>query len=385
MELISDSGALQAFCQRIAGSRFITVDTEFIRDRTFWPVLCLVQIAGEEEAGAIDAQANGIDLTPVFELMAAPTPLKVFHAARQDIEIFYHLTGRVPAPLFDTQIAAMVCGFGDSVAYETLASRLAKARIDKSMRFTDWSRRPLSPKQLAYAISDVTHLRIVYEKLAKRLADEKRETWVAEEMAVLTAPSTYEMDPREAWRRLKPRSGKPRFLAVLRELAAWREEEARRRNLPRSRVVRDETLKEIAAHDPKTVEDLTHLRSLGRGQAQGEMGRAILAAVERGHALPESECPEPIESNHGEQLNGASVELLRVLLKMKCERHHVAQKLVASAADIEALAESDAADVPALHGWRREVFGEDALALKHGKLGLTAEGNKVRMVKLGGP
>jgi ribonuclease D len=382
MELISDSGALEAFCQRIAGSRFITVDTEFIRDRTYWPVLCVVQAAGDEEAGAIDALAEGIDLKPFFDLLAYPHLPKVFHAARQDIEIFWHLTGKIPTPLFDTQIAAMVCGFGDSVSYETLAARLAKARIDKSMRFTDWSRRPLSAKQLAYALSDVTHLRQVYEKLSKRIEEEGRSTWVAEEMAVLTSPGTYETDPRESWRRLKPRSAKPRFLAVLRELAAWREEEARRRNLPRNRVVRDETLKEIAAHEPKGVEDLGNLRSLPRGQAQGEMGRGILAAVARGLAVPEAECPVAEESGHANGANGASVELLRVLLKMKCERHHVAQKLVASAADIEALAESDTADVPALHGWRREVFGEDALALKHGKVGLTTDGNKVRMVKL---
>jgi ribonuclease D len=384
MELIADTGALATFCKRIAGSRYITVDTEFIRDRTYWPQLCVIQAAGEDAAEAIDALAPGIDLGPFFELMSTPTPLKVFHAARQDIEIFHHLTGRVPAPLFDTQIAAMVCGFGDSVAYETLASRLAKARIDKSMRFTDWSRRPLSPKQLSYALSDVTHLRIVYEKIAKRLEESGRESWVAEEMAALTSPTTYEIDPRESWRRLKPRSAKPRFLAVLRELAAWREEEARRRNLPRNRILRDETLKEIAAHEPKTADELGHLRSLSRGQAGGELGRAIFAAVARGLAVPEDECPQPAEPGPGEGMNGASIELLRVLLKMKCERHHVAQKLVASAADIEALAESDEADVPALHGWRREVFGEDALALKHGKLGLTAEGNRVRMVKLGG-
>ena len=382
MELISDTDALAAFCKRIAGSRYITVDTEFIRDRTYWPVLCVVQAAGDEEAGAIDTLAEGLDLAPFLDLMVHPHLPKVFHAARQDIEIFHHLTGRVPTPLFDTQIAAMVCGFGDSVAYETLVARLAKARIDKSMRFTDWSRRPLSQKQLAYALSDVTHLRVVYEKLKKRLEDEGRSDWVAEELAALTSPSTYEIDPREAWRRLKPRSAKPRFLAILRELAAWREEEARRRDVPRNRVLRDETLKEIAAHEPKTPEELTHLRSLGRGPAQGETGRAILAAVARGLELPEKDCPQPVEAAPGEGMNGASVELLRVLLKMKCERHHVAQKLVASAADIEALAESDEADVPALHGWRREVFGEDALALKHGRLGLTADGNKVRIVKL---
>jgi ribonuclease D len=383
MELIADNESLAAFCQRIAGSRYITVDTEFIRDRTYWPVLCVVQAAGDNEAGAIDALAEGIDLKPFFALLAEPHLPKVFHAARQDIEIFWHLTGRIPAPLFDTQIAAMVCGFGDSVAYETLATRLAKARIDKSMRFTDWSRRPLTAKQLAYAISDVTHLRLVYEKLARRIEEEGRSTWVSEEMAVLTSPSTYEIDPRETWRRLKPRSGKPRFLAVLRELAAWREEDARRRNLPRNRILRDETLKEIAAHEPSSVDDLVNMRSVGRGQAEGPIGQAILAAVARGLAVPEKDCPVVDEPPHGQNgANGASVELLRVLLKMKCERHHVAQKLVASAADIEALAESDHADVPALHGWRREVFGEDALALKHGRVALTAEGDKVRMVKL---
>ncbi len=382
MEPIVDSAALRALCQRLSWSRYVTVDTEFIRDRTYWPQLCLVQLAGEEEAAAIDTLAPDIDLAPLFELLARPSTLKVFHAARQDVEIFYHLSGAIPAPLFDTQIAAMVCGFGDSVAYETLASRLAKARIDKSMRFTDWSRRPLTAKQLAYAISDVTHLRIVYDKIARRLEESGRASWVAEEIAVLTSPSTYDADPREAWRRLKSRSAKPRYLAVLRELAAWREEEARRRNLPRNRVLRDETLKEIAAHEPHSTEELTHMRSLGRGQASGDMGRSIVAAVAKGLAVPDEDCPLPTEPAHNDGANGASIELLRVLLKMKCERHHVAQKLVASAADIEAIAESDEADVPALTGWRREVFGEDALALKHGKLGLTAAGNKVRMVTL---
>ena len=382
MELIADNTTLARFCEQIAGSKFVTVDTEFIRDRTYWPQLCLVQAAGEDAAGAIDTLAEGLDLAPFLALLARHDVLKVFHAARQDIEIFYQLTGRVPAPLFDTQIAAMVCGFGDSVSYEALAARYAKARIDKSMRFTDWSRRPLTGKQLAYALSDVTHLRIVYEKLSQRLTETGRASWVAEEMAMLTSPATYEADPREAWRRLKSRSAKPRFLAVLRELAEWREHEARRRNQPRGRILRDEALKEIAAHEPASLDELTNLRSLGRGGFRDETGRAIIAAVERGRAVPDADCPAPGEPEPGEQQNGSSVELLKVLLKMKCERHRVAQKLVASAADIEALAASDNAEIPALHGWRREVFGEDALALKHGRLGLTADDGRVRMVRL---
>ncbi|HZT20164.1 MAG TPA: ribonuclease D [Dongiaceae bacterium] len=380
MTLIAESGALAAFVQRQGRAEFVAIDTEFMRDKTYWPQLCLVQIAGPEEAAAIDTLAPGIDLEPLLALLADPKLLKVFHAARQDIEIFFHMTGRIPAPLVDTQVAAMVCGFGDAVSYENLAARLAGARIDKSSRFTDWAHRPLTERQLQYALSDVTHLRPTYESLRRRLAKTGRTEWVAEEMAVLTDPATYRLEPREAWRRIKFRSDKPRMLAILREVAAWREEEAQRRDLPRNRVLRDETLCEIAAHAPGDVEHLARCRGFSRSMAENRQGAQILAAVKRGLALPAAECPVPAPRRDLPAGLGPLVELLRVLLKMRCEEHGVAQKLVASADDLELIAADDQAQVPALQGWRREIFGADALALKQGRLALTVAGRRVKVV-----
>jgi ribonuclease D len=382
MTLISDSKTLAAFCKRQAAAEYITVDTEFMRDRTYWPRLCLVQVGGPEEAAAIDTLAEGLDLAPLLALMANPKVTKVFHAARQDIEIFYHLSGTVPAPLVDTQVAAMVCGFGDAVSYETLAGRLASATIDKSSRFTDWAHRPLTDRQLKYALDDVIHLRLIYEKLAKRLAKTGRTDWVREEMTVLTDPQSYRLEPREAWRRLKTRSDRPRFLAVLRELAAWREEEAQKRDLPRSRVLKDESLLEIAAHAPTTPEALARTRGLGRSVAEGRQGAAILQAVRKGLDVPDAEMPRAQARPDLPASIGPVVELLRVLLKTKCEKHGVAQKLVASAADLELIAADDEAQVPALHGWRRELFGADALALKHGTLALAVAKNRIELVSL---
>ena len=384
MSLITENPALEKFCARLSSADFITVDTEFMRDRTYWPRLCVVQVGGPDEAAAIDAMAEGMDLAPLLALMRKPELLKVFHAGRQDFEIFFRLMGALPAPVFDTQVSAMVCGFGDSVGYETLVSELARKRIDKTMRFTDWSRRPLSQKQLNYALADVTHLRVVYEKLRDRLEQTGRYPWVAEEMAALTDPALYRIDPREVWRRLKVRTTKPRFLAILRALAAWREEEAQSRDVPRNRVLRDDALMEIAAHAPASREELSALRGLHGGQAGGAMGEAILAAVARGKALPDSECPTLPKQRGAGARTGPSIDLLKVLLKLKCDAHGVAQKLIASSEDIEAIAADDGADVPALHGWRREIFGDDALALKHGKLALTASGPTIRVVPLAG-
>jgi len=384
MTLIADSASLAAFCKRQSRAEFVAVDTEFMRDRTYWPQLCLVQLAGPEEAAAIDALAADIDLSPLFELLANAKLLKVFHAARQDIEIFFHLTGRVPAPLVDTQVAAMVCGFGDAVSYENLAAKLAGARIDKSSRFTDWSHRPLTERQLQYALSDVTHLRPTYEHLRRRLAKSGRTEWVAEEMAVLTDPLTYALNPREAWRRIKFRTDKARTLAILREAAAWREEEAQRRDLPRNRVLRDETLCEIAAHAPVDSEHLARCRGFPRSISENRQGAQILAAVRRGLELPASECPKPAPRRDLPSGLGPLVELLRVLLKMRCEDHDVAQKLVASADDLEMIAADNGAQVAALNGWRREVFGADALALKSGRLALTVVGRRVKVVPLSG-
>jgi ribonuclease D len=384
MSLITDNTALADFCARLSKAEFITVDTEFLRDRTYWPKLCLVQLGGPEEAAAIDTLADGLDLSPLLDLMRNRDVLKVFHAGRQDFEIFFRLMGELPAPVFDTQVSAMVCGFGDSVGYETLVTQLARKRIDKTMRFTDWGRRPLSEKQLTYALGDVTHLRVVYEKLRDKLEKNGRASWVNEEMATLTSPAIYQVDPREIWKRLKVRTTKPRFLAILREVTAWREEEAQRRDVPRNRVLRDDTLSELAAHAPKTKDDLKSLRGLHGGQSGGAAGDAILEAVARGVATPKEDCPEPGRQRQQGAKTGPSVELLKVLLKLKCETHGVAQKLIANSGDIEAIAADDKADVPALHGWRREIFGEDALALMQGRLALTAKGSKIQVVPLPG-
>ncbi|MFC7334526.1 ribonuclease D [Rhodocista pekingensis] len=382
MMLITTTADLAAFVTRLKGAEYVTVDTEFMREKTYWPQLCLVQVAGPDEAAAIDPLAEGMDLTPLFELLHDPGVLKVFHAARQDVEIFVHLTGAVPAPLFDTQIAAMVCGFGDSVGYETLITKLTSARIDKSSRFTDWSQRPLTERQLSYALSDVTHLRPAYEKLRRRLAKTGREHWLDEENVILADPATYRVDPEEAWRRLKVRTEKPRFLAVLKEVAAWREREAQRKDIPRNRVLRDEAIVEIAAHAPTSVEDLARTRGLGASLAQGRYGTEVLAAIQTALALPPDQLPRPDPRNDMPPGIAPTVELLRVLLKMVCDANDVASKLVATVADLEAIAADDEADVPALKGWRRELFGEPALKLKHGRLALAIEKRKVKLVDI---
>jgi ribonuclease D len=386
--LITDTVALAQFCERQKGAGFVAVDTEFMRERTYWPILCLVQVAGPDEAVAIDALAPGIELAPLLALMADPTILKVFHAARQDLEIFFQLSvaggsgGQVPHPVFDTQVAAMVCGFGDSVSYETLVKRLAGAALDKASRFTDWAHRPLSDRQIDYALADVVHLRTVYDRLQLLLAKNGRTLWFAEEMADLIDPAIYRSEPAEAWRRFRLRGrADQRFLGVLRAVAAWREATAQQRDLPRGRIMRDEAVLEIAAHAPKTIEGLARTRSLGKGVAEGKLGRDILEAVAQGLADPD---PPPAIPGKAEAPPGIGplIELLRVLLKQRCEDFQVAQKLVASADDLEAIAAADDAPVRALHGWRRKVFGDDALALKHGRLALTAGGNRIELVPL---
>ncbi|MHA1598977.1 MAG: ribonuclease D [Alphaproteobacteria bacterium] len=370
MPMITDSGKLAAFCDRLADTPYITVDTEFMRESTYWPILCLIQVAGPDEAKAIDALAPGIDLTPLLELMDNPNVLKVFHAARQDLEIFHKLMGKVPAPLFDTQVAAMVCGFGDSVGYQALALKLAKAHIDKSSRFTDWSLRPLSDKQVDYALSDVTHLRVAYEKLRHMLHENGREEWLDEEMAILNNPVTYAPDPMDSWRRIKAKGAKPRMLAVLREVAAWRELQARKRDQPRNRILRDESLIEVAHHRPKTVDDLAKTRGLGRRMAEGSAGQSLLDAVKRGIAVADDDCPKLKRKPDLPRGLGPVIDLLKVLLKLKCDESDVAQKLLASSSDVELIAGlGEKADVRAMHGWRRELFGDDALRLRDGKIG----------------
>lgn len=381
---ITDSARLAAFCARLSAADYVTVDTEFMRENTFWPVLCLVQLAGPKEAAAIDALAAGIDLGPLYELLADETVLKVFHAGRQDLEIFYHRTGRVPHPVFDTQLAAMVCGFGDQISYENLLARTVGVTVDKASRFTDWSRRPLSDRQLDYALDDVVHLRPVYEKLAARMKKTGRAHWLDEEMAVLTAPETYRIDPESAWQRVKGRRGRgTRFLAILVELAAWREREAQRRDLPRNRILRDEAIMEIASHAPRKAETLAHVRGVSQRLAEGPIGQGILQAVEDGIARPAHSLPTAPE--RPERLPpglGPLTDLLKVLLKENCEKQNVAPRLVASADDLERIAADDTADVPALKGWRREIFGEQALALKRGRLALAADGKKIKIIPL---
>jgi ribonuclease D len=382
MELITDTVALAGFCARQQSAEFVAVDTEFMRERTYWPILCLVQVAGPEETAAIDTLAEGIDLAPLSGLMADERVLKVFHAARQDLEIFYNLAGAVPKPLFDTQIAAMVCGFGDSASYERLVAKLAGAKLDKSSRFTDWAHRPLTERQVRYALDDVIHLRTVYQRLLQRLSGNGRAAWFAEEMADLIDPAIYRADPGGAWRRFRLRGRVDRrFLGVLRELAAWREAAAQQRNLPRGRIMRDEAVLEIAAHGPQTIEALARSRGLPKGVAEGRLGPEILDAVARGLANPMAPEAVPTRPDPPPGL-GPLVELLRVLLKQRCEDHEVAQKLVASADDLEAIAADDAAPVRALSGWRYDVFGKDALALKHGRLALTAGRNRIELVPL---
>ena len=376
--LVTTSPDLAAACDRLAAADFITVDTEFLRETTFWPKLCLVQLADDEGPVVIDALAPELDLGPLFRLLSEAPVQKVFHAARQDIEIVWNLAKTIPAPVFDTQIAAMVLGYGDSVSYDQLVSRVAGAAIDKSHRFTDWSRRPLSPEQLAYAQADVTHLRTVYRKLARELERRDRAEWMREEMAILTSPDTYRVDPETAWQRLRPRGARPRELAVLIEVAAWREREAQSRDVPRGRVLKDDAVLDIAARAPASIAELGALRALPKGYERSSAGEEIVAAVQRGLARDPATLPAaPKPRAQPQNGSGATLELLKVLLKMIAERHGVAPKVIATTEDLEQIAQSDTADVAALQGWRRQLFGEKALQLKAGALALSIDHGRV--------
>ena len=387
MDLISDTETLAEFCRSCAGSPYVTVDTEFLRERTYYAQLCLVQLArpgkGPETAVLIDALAEGLSLEPLYELFRDESIVKVFHAARQDLEIFQVNAGVLPKPFFDTQVAAMVCGYGDQVGYETLVRRIANASIDKSSRFTDWSHRPLSDAQKTYAIADVTHLRQIYESLAARLKKSGRAAWVEEELAVLMDPETYRTDPDEAWMRVKTRSAAPKFLAALKELARFREIAAQSRNVPRNRIFKDDALLELAANRPANLDELGKSRLLLREARKGDIADGILAAIAAAKALPKSEIPAPREAPVRKPGSEALSELLRVLLKARADAEGVAQRLVASSADLDRLASEDDPDVPALEGWRMEVFGKDALRLKRGEIALSAQGGEIRVVPLG--
>jgi len=380
MNLITTTAELAALCDRLAKHRVITVDTEFLRETTYYPLLCVVQMACPEEAAVIDALAEGIDLKPFLRLMADENVLKVFHAARQDIEIIWHRAGIVPHPIFDTQVAAMVLGYGDSIAYDQLVERVTGHRPDKTHRFTDWSRRPLTEEQMHYAIADVTHLRDVFAALDADLKKRRRNDWVSEEMEVLTSPRTYDFHPERAWERLKSRVRKPKELAVLIEVAAWREQEAQSRDIPRGRVLKDDAVGDIATHAPTSIERLGALRSIPKGFDRSKWGADIVAAVQRGLSRDPASLPK-IEKPRGNSNGAAIVELLKVLLRMTSERHAVASKVIATVDDLEQIAADDYANVGALHGWRRELFGEAALALKQGRLALAIEKGKVVTVE----
>ena len=380
MEPITKTKKLAEACARLAQHPFVTVDTEFLRESTYYPVLCVAQMASTDEAVVVDAIADGIDLAPFFALMGDEKVIKVFHAARQDIEICWHEAGIIPHPIVDTQVAAMVLGYGDSISYDQLVQRITGDTLDKSHRFTDWTRRPLSEAQLAYAISDVTHLRDVYLTLAADLEKRGRSEWMREEMKVLTSAETYRFEPEHAWERLKTRVRKPKELAVLVEVAAWREREAQARDVPRSRVIKDDVIGDIALQAPTTIERLGGLRSLPKGFERSKWGEAIVEAVKRGLARDPKTLPR-LDRPRGAVNGQATVELLKVLLRMTAERHGVAAKVIATVDDLDRIAADDAADVPALHGWRRDLFGEKALALKHGRLSLAIESGRVVAVE----
>lgn len=380
--MIETTAQLEEACRTLATSPFVTVDTEFLRETTFWPELCLIQIASPELEVLIDPRAPGISLQPFFELMADSNVVKVFHAARQDIEIVFHLGGLIPHPIFDTQVAAMVCGFGDSVSYDQLVNRLTGVQLDKSSRFTDWSHRPLSEKQLAYALADVTHLRTVYLKLQAQLEREGRAEWLTEEMAILESRETYDLHPDDAWLRLKSRLRKPQELAVLRTIAAWREREARSRNVPRSRVLKDDAIFEIAQQQPKDAEALGRLRTIPKGWERSSAGAAIIGGVNAALALPKTEMPQPAKHSHTPEGAQAATELLKVLLRLTAEKEGVAAKVIASSEDLDKIAaQGELAEVPALSGWRRDLFGDKALKLIAGEIGLRFVDRKLQAVE----
>ena len=384
---ITETDALARFCAGCVDAPYVTIDTEFLRERTYYAQLCLVQIArpgqGDGDAVLVDALADQLSLEPLYALFRDARVVKVFHAARQDLEIFEVAAGVLPAPFFDTQVAAMVCGYGDQVGYETLVRQIARASIDKSSRFTDWSQRPLSAAQMAYALDDVTHLRKVYEVLARRLEETGRGPWVEEELRVLTDPATYRVDPAQAWTRLRTRSTAPRFLAALKELARFREMSAQARNVPRNRILKDDALLELAANRPRDLEELGKARLLLRDARRGEIAESILAAIAIAETMPAAEIPRPLEAPVRKPGAEALADLLRVLLKARADAVGVAQKLIASSADLDAIASGEMEGVPALGGWRAEVFGHDALRLRGGEIALSARDGAVRVVELG--
>ena len=383
MLIISDNAELLKACDILAKSEFVAVDTEFLRETTFWPQLCLIQLSGPELDAIVDPLASNLDLAPFFQLMADRNVVKVFHAARQDIEIIFNRGNLIPHPIFDTQVAAMVCGFGDSVSYDTLVQKIKNVQLDKSSRFTDWSHRPLSDKQLDYAIADVTHLKDVYLHLKAELERENRTEWLAEEMAILESRETYDLHPDNAWERLRMRIRKPIELAILKNLAAWREREARSRDVPRGRVLKDDAIFEIAQQAPKDVEALARLRTIPKGYERSQNGAAIIGAVNAALAIPKTDLPKIPRPPNAPEGTGAAVEMLKVLLKLISEQHGVAAKVIATGDDLDLIAaKGEDADVTALHGWRRDLFGLPALRLIRGEIALRFVNRKVDLVEV---
>tara|TARA_R110002096_G_scaffold416576_2_gene619199 strand:- start:8186 stop:9340 length:1155 start_codon:yes stop_codon:yes gene_type:complete len=379
MSVITTSDDLKALCQRLEKSDYVAVDTEFLRDKTYYSKLCLIQIADDNEYHAIDTLAGGIDLTPFYDLMENEKVIKVFHAAKQDIEIFVNMAGVVPRPLFDSQIAAMVCGFGDSIGYEKLVMTLCNQTLDKSTRFTDWSRRPLTERQIDYALGDVTYLRKIYKKLAEQIKDAGREHWLNEELAEMLDKDSYTIKPENAWKRIKIRNSNRRFNAIVHKIAEWREAEAQRRNIPRNRVMRDEVLLELSAVRPTHKNALTSVRGLGANFASSRGGDAVISAIKDAMEMAEDDLPKVSRKRPPSQNTDPIVELLKVLLKLVCKAENVAPKLLANVEDLEKIAEDDDADVKALHGWRYDIFGKDALALKNGEVAFAIKNGEIEI------
>ena len=381
MNPITTNDALAAFCAAVASAPFIAVDTEFMRETTYWPKLCLIQAATPEHEAVIDPLADGLDLAPFLDLLRDPKITKVFHAARQDVEIFNRL-GAMPVPLFDTQVAGMAAGFGEQVAYDSLVRQMLRKEVDKGSRFTDWARRPLTTAQYDYALADVTPQAKLYPKLRDRLEKEGRLEWVAQEMAGLTDPMLYDVTPENAWKRLKPKRFSAKYLAAFKAVAEWRERTAQERDQPRGRILKDDAIDEVATQAPTDAEAFNRLRSVPKGFGASRMGQDLIASLTQVLGDPEAHAPDVARPQSRQPAPASVVELLKVLLKAKCENRGVAPKLVASAADLEQIAISDKAEVPALSGWRRDLFGEDALKLKRGEIALVLSGAKVEVVEI---
>lgn len=381
MRLLTTTSELNQACAQLQTSRYVTIDTEFLREKTFWPKLCLIQIAMPGFEALIDPLAGNIDMSGFFEILKNPDILKVMHGCRQDIEIFHKEAGIIPSPMMDTQVMAMVCGYGDSISYETLVKRIAQGTIDKSSRFTDWSRRPLNNNQLTYALADVTYLRDIFENLENDLKKTGRLAWLTEEMDFLTNPETYNQSPENAWKRLKYQDKRPHIMGVVIELAKWREIQAQTRDLPRNRILKDDAIREIALQNPIKPEDFDKMRSVPTGFISSRNAAGLMEAIEAGRKLTKKDLPPAPPVFDNRPGIGPLVDLLKVLLKYCCEENQVAPKLIANVTDLERIASDDNPDVKCMEGWRKDVFGAAAMDLKNGRLALASENDRILIIK----